>query len=111
MWLVQVKSQFCDGMSQYDRCSSNSACACYHIAGAIDIGICVDVFVDCSKLVTCGDSDNTCYEPNHRCVHHPRCYNHPVCYPVPSFNQRLCPLIPSKKMNSGLDAGMKDEFF
>ncbi|CAF1400103.1 unnamed protein product [Rotaria sordida] len=35
--------------------------------------------------------DNSCYNPEHRCVHHPRCQNKPVCYPVPSFNQYLCP--------------------
>ncbi|CAF1342316.1 unnamed protein product [Rotaria sordida] len=94
MSLVQVKSQSCNGISQYDRCSPNSACACYMIAGTIDIGICVDVFFDCSELAECGKSDNTCYESNHRCVHHPRCNNLPVCYPVPSFNQQLCPPIP-----------------
>ncbi|CAF4497776.1 unnamed protein product [Rotaria sp. Silwood2] len=95
MSLVQVKSQFCNGISQYGRCSPNSACACYHIASGLDIGICVDAFVDCSDLTECGDLDNTCYESNHRCVHHPRCHNRPVCYPVPSFNQQLCPPMPT----------------
>ncbi|CAF1377009.1 unnamed protein product [Rotaria sordida] len=80
-------------MSQYDRCSPNSACACFHIAGAINIGICGDEFVDCSALITCEQSSNVCHEPNHRCVHHPRCRNLPVCYPIPSFNQQLCPPI------------------
>ncbi|CAF5117342.1 unnamed protein product, partial [Rotaria sp. Silwood1] len=37
MSLVQVKSQFCDGIPQYGQCSPNSACACHHIAGAIDV--------------------------------------------------------------------------
>ncbi|CAF1302892.1 unnamed protein product [Rotaria sordida] len=88
---VRVKSQFCPGINQYDRCSLNSACACFHIAGAIDVGICSDEFVDCSELVACESSNNLCREPNHRCVHHPQCHNRPVCYPVPSFNRQLCP--------------------
>ncbi|CAF3644471.1 unnamed protein product, partial [Rotaria sordida] len=91
---VRVKSQFCDGMSQHGRCSANSACACFHIAGAMDIGICSDeLFVDCSELITCEQPSNVCHEPNHRCVHHPRCRNLPVCYPIPSFNQQLCPAL------------------
>ncbi|CAF4771311.1 unnamed protein product, partial [Rotaria sp. Silwood2] len=93
MSLVRVKSQFCHGTSQYDRCSPNSACACFYIAGAIDIGICGDEFVDCSELPACERPNNLCREPNHRCVHHPRCHNLPVCYPVPSFNRQLCPPI------------------
>ncbi|CAF1314240.1 unnamed protein product [Rotaria sordida] len=93
MSLVRVKSQFCRGIAQYDRCSLNSACACFHIPGAIDVGICTDEFVDCSELVACKSSNNHCFEPNHECVHHPRCHNLPVCYPVPSFNQQFCPPI------------------
>ncbi|CAF4380083.1 unnamed protein product, partial [Rotaria sp. Silwood2] len=93
MLLVRVKSQYCRGISQYDRCSPNSGCACFYIAGAIDIGICSDQFVDCSELVPCEHSSNLCREPGHTCVHHPQCHNLPVCYPVPSFNQQLCPPI------------------
>ncbi|CAF1571387.1 unnamed protein product, partial [Rotaria sordida] len=70
MSVVRVKSQFCHGISQYDRCSPNSACTCFYIAGALGVGICGD-----------------------ECVHHPRCHNLPVCYPIPSFNQKLCPPI------------------
>ncbi|CAF1348774.1 unnamed protein product [Rotaria sordida] len=95
MSLVRVKSQFCNGISQYGRCSTNSACACYHIAGATDIGICADEVVNCSELVACEHSSNLCYDRNHRCVHHPQCHNLPVCYPVPSFNRQLCPPIPT----------------
>ncbi|CAF1358470.1 unnamed protein product [Rotaria sordida] len=98
MSLVRVKSQFCHRISQYDRCSPNSACVCYYIAGAIDIGICADEFVDCSELVPCEQPNNLCHELNHRCVHHPRCRNLPVCYSVPSFNRQLCP--PIATMNS-----------
>ncbi|CAF1060851.1 unnamed protein product [Rotaria sordida] len=90
---VRVKSQFCHGMSQYDRCSPNSACTCFYIAGAIGIGVCGYEFADCSELVPCEGSNNLCLEPNRRCVHHPRCHDLPVCYPVPSFNRQLCPPI------------------
>ncbi|CAF1256509.1 unnamed protein product [Rotaria sordida] len=90
---VRVKSQLCHEIAQYNRCSSNSACACFHIAGATDIGICSGEFVDCSELAPCEHSTNLCREPNHRCVHHPRCHNLPVCYPVPRFNKQLCPPI------------------
>ncbi|CAF0791768.1 unnamed protein product [Rotaria sordida] len=100
---VRVKSQYCPEIAQYDRCSLNSACACFHIAGAINVGICSDEFVDCSELVACESSNNLCREPNHRCVHHPRCHNLPVCYPVPSFNRQLCPsraMIPNIPANA-----------
>ncbi|CAF1310580.1 unnamed protein product [Rotaria sordida] len=90
---VRVESQFCRGISQYDQCSLNSACACFYIAGAIDTGICTAIFTDCSKLVACKSPDNLCDEPNHRCIHHPLCHNRPVCYLVPSFNEQLCPPI------------------
>ena len=111
MSLVRVKSQFCPGIAQYDRCSLNSACACFHIAGAIDVGICTDEFIDCSELVPCERSNNLCHEPNHRCVHHPRYNNLPVCYSVPSFNRQLCPPITSKKTNSDLQIQVKAESF
>ncbi|CAF1290930.1 unnamed protein product, partial [Rotaria sordida] len=98
---VRVKSQFCHGISQYNRCSPNSACACFQIAGAIDVGICTDEFVICSELVACESSNNLCREPNHRCIHHPRCHNLPVCYPVPSFNRQLCPPIATTNPTTG----------
>ncbi|CAM4964484.1 unnamed protein product [Rotaria socialis] len=93
VWLVQVKSQICHGIAQYDRCSTNGDCACLYIAGTLNIGICSDRFLaDCSELVKC-DQNNLCGESEHRYVHHPRCHSHPVCYPVPSYNRQLCPLI------------------
>ncbi|CAF3441200.1 unnamed protein product [Rotaria socialis] len=93
VWLVQVKSQICHGIAQYDRCSTNGDCACLYIAGTLNIGICSDRFLaDCSELVKC-DQNNLCGESEHRCVHHPRCHSHPVCYLVPSYNRQLCPLI------------------
>ena len=102
--LVQVQSQLCSDMAQYDKCSSNTGCACLHIPGTINVGICSDLFfAPCSELVTC-DQNSLCYEPDHRCVNHPRCQSTPVCYPVPSYNQQLCPPITSKTTDSYLDS-------
>ncbi|CAF2157064.1 unnamed protein product [Rotaria magnacalcarata] len=90
--LVDVKSQFCNGMAQYDHCSTNSGCACLYIAGTINIGICSDQFsTDCFELVKC-NQNNFCDKPEqYRCVHHPRCQSAPVCYPIPTYNRQLCP--------------------
>ncbi|CAM4921239.1 unnamed protein product [Rotaria socialis] len=89
--LGEVKSQICHGIAQYAKCSPNTDCGCLHIPGAINVGICsYEFLVECSELVKC-DHNNLCYEPDHRCVHHPRCQSSPVCYPVPSYNRQLCP--------------------
>ncbi|CAF3742410.1 unnamed protein product [Rotaria socialis] len=91
--LVQVKSQICHGVAQYAKCSPNTGCGCLHIPGAINVGICsYEFLVECSELVKC-DHNNLCYEPDHRCFHHPRCQSSPVCYPVPTYNRQLCPPI------------------
>ncbi|CAM4907242.1 unnamed protein product [Rotaria socialis] len=91
--IIQVKSQICNGMAQYDRCSANAGCACLHIAGAINVGICSYLsLARCAELVNC-DHNNVCYEPEHTCVHHPQCQSAPVCFPVPIFNRQLCPLL------------------
>ncbi len=101
MWIIRVKSQICRGMAQYDRCSPVNECVCFHIAGAIDIGICSHQFLlDCSELVPYERSNNLCNQSDHECVHHPLCHNFPVCYPVPSYNRQLCPPITSKRANS-----------
>ncbi|CAF4397466.1 unnamed protein product, partial [Rotaria sp. Silwood2] len=92
-FFVRVKSQYCVGVPQYDQCSSNSMCACFYEVGANGTALCVNRFVTCSELVACYSSNNLCFKPNHRCLHHPRCNNHPVCYPVPSFNKQLCPIM------------------
>ncbi|CAF3994779.1 unnamed protein product, partial [Rotaria sp. Silwood1] len=93
MLLVRVNSQLCHGVPQYDQCSTNSACGCFHMAGAIETGICVFDLMDCSELVPCDRTNNRCYEPEHRCVHHPQCHTLPVCYPVPRYNKKVCPPI------------------
>ncbi len=102
MLIVQVKSQICSGISQYDRCSTNSACGCLHMIGAHNFGICGFLYNPCSEFVSCQSSNNACYEPNHVCVDHPRCHLHPVCYPMSMAHPQLCPSITSKKINSDL---------
>ncbi|CAF3476212.1 unnamed protein product [Rotaria socialis] len=89
--IVQVNSQLCDGMSQCDRCSRNSACACFHLPGASNTGICTDRYaVTCSELVPCNPTTNHCSQSDHTCVHHPQCRDIPVCYPVPDYNKQFC---------------------
>ncbi|CAF1540976.1 unnamed protein product [Rotaria magnacalcarata] len=93
----QVKSQICNGMAQYERCSTNAGCACLHIPGSISVGICSYLSSNavCSQLVKCGDN-NRCYAPNHECLYHPKCQSTPICFPVQRFNGALCPLIANK---------------
>ncbi|CAF1211222.1 unnamed protein product [Rotaria sordida] len=91
--VVQVSSQTCGGMSQYDQCSTNSACGCYYRADSDNIAICGSLWVTCSELVSCESLNNTCDEPNHICIHHPRCHNFPVCYPLSMSSPQICPEI------------------
>ncbi|CAF5019074.1 unnamed protein product, partial [Rotaria sp. Silwood1] len=97
----EIKSQICHGVSQYGQCSTNGACGCFHMAGAVDTGICTFQLVDCSELRPC--TNNRCDEPDHICVHHPQCHQLPVCYPVPSYNKKLCPSISLPLRASGID--------
>ncbi|CAF1261541.1 unnamed protein product [Rotaria magnacalcarata] len=93
---IRVESQTCDKMNQYDPCSQNYACACFHRLDGPNATICIDEFsISCSELIPCESSANRCYEAEHICVRHPRCNQLPVCYPVPIFNQQLCPSIPT----------------
>lgn len=95
-----MKSQLCVQASQYDRCSSNSSCACFHLAADSDVGICADQYVDCSKLQPCESSNNKCSKSQHVCVRHPRCSDLPVCYPLSNRNLQLCPPISSKRRSN-----------
>ncbi|CAF3948672.1 unnamed protein product [Rotaria magnacalcarata] len=98
---IRVESQTCDKMNQYDPCSQNYACACFHRLDGPNATICIDEFsISCSELIPCESSANRCYEAEHICVRHPRCNQLPVCYPVPIFNQQLCPSIPSTAIAS-----------
>ncbi|CAF4040840.1 unnamed protein product, partial [Rotaria magnacalcarata] len=64
--IVRVKSQSCDGMSQYDRCSRNSTCACFHLPGASNTGICTDRYaLTCSELTPCTRPTNNCRQSDH----------------------------------------------
>ncbi|CAF1511339.1 unnamed protein product [Rotaria sp. Silwood1] len=91
--IIRVNSQTCDGMSQYDQCSTNSACGCLYRADFDDIAICGFLGVTCSELVSCESLNNACDEPNHICIRHPRCHNLPVCYPLSMIDQQMCPPI------------------
>ena len=97
-----MNSQICQGISQYGQCSTNTACGCFHMTDANDIGICGFLWAPCSQLVPCGSSNNACDNPDHICVRHPRCNSLPVCYPVSMIDQRICPPIKGKRTNSDL---------
>jgi hypothetical protein len=90
-------------MSQYDQCSTNSICGCFHTIdnnnNNNNRGICGFLWLTCSEFVSCGSPNHMCYEPDHICVHHPRCHDHPVCYPLSKANEQICPLIISKIEN------------
>ncbi|CAF3846003.1 unnamed protein product [Rotaria sp. Silwood1] len=73
--IAQVNSQICQGVSQYGRCSSNSACGCLHMEAP------------------CEGADNYCRQSDHICVHHPRCHVRPLCFSVSMMDAKLCPPI------------------
>lgn len=78
-------------MSQYDRCSQNSACACFQLPGLPNTCICVDRYaLTCSELTPCNHVTNCCDQSDHTCVLHPASSNIPVCYPIPSYNRQFC---------------------
>ncbi|CAF3507101.1 unnamed protein product [Adineta steineri] len=89
--IVQMESQICNGIAQYDRCSINSACGCFSKTNATDNGICAFLWATCSTLETCDVSNNKCHQPNTVCVRHPRCHERPVCYPISMAGQHICP--------------------
>ncbi|CAF0891669.1 unnamed protein product [Adineta steineri] len=94
---VQIKTQICEKTPQYDECSTNSACGCFHVIGANnDTGICGFRWLACSRLVLCNSSDYTCSQPNTTCVQHPQCNYLPVCYPVTMTDQSICPPMKNK---------------
>ncbi|CAF1463405.1 unnamed protein product [Adineta steineri] len=96
-FIGQVKSQICKNVAQYDRCSTNSACGCFHRVGANDdAGICGFLWPTCSHLVPCNASTNICTEPNMVCVQHPRCHEQPLCYPMAMSKQNICPPLTNK---------------
>ncbi|CAF4145421.1 unnamed protein product, partial [Adineta steineri] len=89
---VQINSQICEKTPQYGECSTNSACGCFHMAGAKDdTGVCGFLWPTCSRLLRCNSSDNSCIQPNTICVQHPQCDDFPLCYPVKMIDQNMCP--------------------
>ncbi|CAF0863664.1 unnamed protein product [Adineta steineri] len=92
--IVSVKSETCNGIAQYDQCSANNGCGCFHMSNTMnDTGICGFLWVTCSRLQTCDSSNNTCQQPDTICVRHPQCHDYPICYPVTMTDERICPPI------------------
>ncbi|CAF4101541.1 unnamed protein product [Adineta steineri] len=91
-FIVRINSQICEKTPQYGECFTNSACGCFHMAGAKDdTGVCGFLWPTCSRLVRCNSSDNSCIQPNTICVQHPQCDDFPLCYPVTMIDQNMCP--------------------
>lgn len=89
--MVGSHSQERNGMPQYDPCSRNPACVCFHIANVPDTGICTHKYaLSCAELSPCNTQNNTCNQLGYSCVLHPKCSTIPVCYPVPHYNERFC---------------------
>ncbi|CAF1631981.1 unnamed protein product, partial [Adineta ricciae] len=86
----EVNSQICDSTIPYSRCSSNSACKCYPMVGAKNVGVCTFILKTCSQLIPCGSSQE-CSDPDSICIRHSRCNNSPVCYPLSMINENICP--------------------
>ncbi|UJR38819.1 hypothetical protein I4U23_031484 [Adineta vaga] len=55
---VHVNSQICHTVLSYARCSTNSACGCFPVVGADNVGICAFLWKFCSHLVPCGPSQD-----------------------------------------------------
>ncbi|CAF1460799.1 unnamed protein product [Adineta ricciae] len=89
--IFQVNCQICYNMSQYDRCSKNSACGCFKMVNTENFGICASLRPICSQLDLCESSNNVCTKDNHICVRHPSCNSNPVCYPISMMDEKICP--------------------
>ncbi|CAF1104551.1 unnamed protein product [Rotaria sordida] len=98
--IVQVKSQICQEFAQYDKCSTNNACGCFHMTDVGNIGMCGFLEIDCSQVKPCNSSNNACNLSDSICVRHPRCNDLPLCYPLSMIDQRICPSI-KKWINTG----------
>ncbi|CAF2027457.1 unnamed protein product [Rotaria magnacalcarata] len=91
----ETRAQICQSASQYEQCSSNTACACLRLMNTVNDGICAYLRVKCSELISCANNNRTCYRPDHICVNHSRCHSTPLCYPIDMTLQIFCPPIPS----------------
>ena len=89
-------------MSQYDQCSANSACGCFPMVGAHNVGICGFLWTSCSTLAPCDSLTNSCAKDDQICVHHPRCNTRPICYPVSMIDPRICPTVPVGTSTTGM---------
>ncbi|CAF1192952.1 unnamed protein product [Adineta ricciae] len=93
---IQADPQICDGLLQYDKCSTNPSCLCLHSVSSNATGICALQSATCSELVSCVLNTSPCSQPNHICVRHPQCQNQPVCYPLSMATNQLCPPVVDK---------------
>ncbi|CAF1351959.1 unnamed protein product [Rotaria magnacalcarata] len=102
----ETRAQICQGASQYNQCSSNTACACLSLMNTVNDGVCAYLHVKCSESISCANDNRTCYRPDHLCVNHSRCHSAPICYPIDMTLQMFCPPIPSMTMipNDGICA-------
>ncbi|CAF3153377.1 unnamed protein product [Rotaria socialis] len=91
--LVLVKTQTCQGLTQYSQCSSNPGCRCLKLPGDTNAGKCSFLHVRCSELSSCFGKNQACLQPDHVCVQHPQCQVHPLCYPISMTTNTMCPPI------------------
>ncbi|CAF0737851.1 unnamed protein product [Adineta steineri] len=85
---VKFNIHICENIAQYDECSTNSACGCFHRIGTNDdTGVCGFLWPTCSRLLRCNSSDNSCPQSNTICVPHPRWHDLPQCYPVAMISE------------------------
>ncbi|CAF4441471.1 unnamed protein product, partial [Rotaria socialis] len=91
----ETRAQICLGTSQYNQCSSNTACACLPLINTVNEGVCAYLHVKCSELISCANDNRTCYRPGHLCVNHSRWHSAPICYPMDMTLQMFCPPVPS----------------
>ncbi|CAF1574544.1 unnamed protein product [Rotaria magnacalcarata] len=90
---VLVKTQTCQGLTQYSQCSSNPGCRCLKLPGDTNAGKCSFLHVRCSELSSCFGKNQACLQPDHVCVQHPQCQVHPLCYPISMTTNTMCPPI------------------
>jgi hypothetical protein len=95
--LVEATLSICRDTAQYDPCSTNSVCGCFHKPGAVNKGVCGFLWASCSELVPCKKPSNSCDEPGAVCVQHPDCQSSPVCFPAWMIEEDLCPTLPGKQ--------------
>ncbi|CAF3612396.1 unnamed protein product [Rotaria socialis] len=106
----ETRAQICQGTSQYNQCSSNTACACLPLINTVNEGVCAYLHVKCSELISCANDNRTCYRPGHLCVNHSRWHSAPICYPMDMTLQMFCPPVPSMTTGGNGDGSGLNQF-